>query len=493
MNNGRYLTWTRWGRVGDRGQTATLGGGSLSDAMSNFEKKFKDKSGLSWSQRGLAPKPGKYAFVERSYNVESDDEDEEVDDKKGKKKASDWKPPTCTLHPAVQKLMELIFNQQFFAATMTALNYDANKLPLGKLSKATITRGFQALKDLSALLDDQSLATNYGLPYNKAVEQLSNSFYSVIPHAFGRNRPPIISNTQMLKTEVELLESLSDMKDAALIMKLDKAGDDDVHPLDKQFQGLKLDEMTPLDPASTEFSHLEEYLMKTRGSTHVANYEIEAIFRIERQGELDRLRQSKFAKPTKNRRLLWHGSRATNFGGILSQGLRIAPPEAPSTGYMFDKGIYLADMSSKSANYCYHHMSDRTALLLLCEAELGDPMQELTNATYNAATLAKSKGVHSTWGQGNTGPLKWKDASCVHPNLAGVSMVSRGRRGKVRLKLTSSSPIPPLPLDPPMSPVPISTTTSILPTMLRRLLCAISSESGCRVLVFWLVCCWDAG
>jgi poly [ADP-ribose] polymerase len=36
-----------------------------------------------------------------------------------------------------------------------------------------------------------------------------------------------------------------------------------------------------------------------------------------------------------DRRLLWHGSRSTNFGGILSQGLRIAPPEAPVSGYMF--------------------------------------------------------------------------------------------------------------------------------------------------------------
>ncbi len=64
--------------------------------------------------------------------------------------------------------------------------------------------------------------------------------------------------------------------------------------------------------------------------------------------------------------------------GILSQGLRIAPPEAPVTGYMFGKGlfaftlssslllfrreesvshalsgVYFADMSSKSANYCF--------------------------------------------------------------------------------------------------------------------------------------------
>jgi poly [ADP-ribose] polymerase len=51
--------------------------------------------------------------------------------------------------------------------------------------------------------------------------------------------------------------------------------------------------------------------------------------------------------------LLWHGSRLTNFVGILSQGLRIAPPEAPVTGYMFGKGVYFADMVTKSANYCF--------------------------------------------------------------------------------------------------------------------------------------------
>ena len=35
-----------------------------------------------------------------------------------------------------------------------------------------------------------------------------------------------------------------------------------------------------------------------------------------------------------SRMLLWHGSRLSNWIGILTQGLRIAPPEAPVTGYM---------------------------------------------------------------------------------------------------------------------------------------------------------------
>ena len=50
------------------------------------------------------------------------------------------------------------------------------------------------------------------------------------------------------------------------------------------------------------------------------------IFKVAREGE------AKVYKPFRdlhNRQLLWHGSRTTNFAGILSQGLRIAPPEAP--------------------------------------------------------------------------------------------------------------------------------------------------------------------
>ena len=42
------------------------------------------------------------------------------------------------------------------------------------------------------------------------------------------------------------------------------------------------------------------------------------------------------------------------------QGLRIAPPEAPVTGYMFGKGIYFADMVSKSANYCCTNKTNNT-------------------------------------------------------------------------------------------------------------------------------------
>ena len=86
---------------------------------------------------------------------------------------------------------------------------------------------------------------------------------------------------------------------------------------------------------------------------------------------------------------MWHGSRLTNWVGILSQGLRIAPPEAPVTGYMvciiyenltffcdyelllqFGKGVYFADMCSKSANYCFASKLKNEGLLVLSEVSI---------------------------------------------------------------------------------------------------------------------------
>lgn len=267
----KYYCWTRWGRVGELGQSTLLGIGTLDDAIKQFEKKFKDKSGLRWCDRTEAPKPRKYAYVERSYDPDSDDEgadDTKVKDELAGAEGDAIVPIECKLEKPVRELVELIFNQTFFNNAMSSFNYDANKLPLGKLGRSTITRGFQALKDLSAVLDDPAVATrDHNMSPHAAIEHFSNLYYSVIPHSFGRNRPPIINAVSILKREVDMLESLSDMKAAADIIKSD-SGIGTEHPLDRQFRGLNLDEMTPLDQSGKEFKTLAAYLEKSKGATH---------------------------------------------------------------------------------------------------------------------------------------------------------------------------------------------------------------------------------
>lgn len=111
---------------------------------------------------------------------------------------------------------------------------------------------------------------------------------------------------------------------------------------------------------------INTYLDNTKGDRKL---KIIDAFEIKREGESNKFNPDELS----NKILLWHGSRFSNFVGILSQGLRIAPPEAPKTGYLFGKGVYFADLAEKSAPYCYASLSNDIGLFLLCEVAMGKP------------------------------------------------------------------------------------------------------------------------
>lgn len=77
---------------------------------------------------------------------------------------------------------------------------------------------------------------------------------------------------------------------------------------------------------------------------------------------------------------------------------------------MFGKGVYLADIVSKSANYTYCSPSNPEGLMLLCEAALGNKYRR-TASEY--VTKLKDP-FHSTYGVGGTAPdpkecIQWHD------------------------------------------------------------------------------------
>lgn len=279
QKKGTYRTWTRWGRVGEVGQSAMLGKGELDEAKRLFEKKFKDKSGLKWENRLNPPLRSRYAFIERSYEEaeekpKQNGESETQDNKNGG--IDDYEPPKSNLPQPVQDLINFIFNPSTFSRALSDMSYDANKLPLGNLSKRTLTTGFEILKELAELINDPSLATSkHKLSYRQAAGSLSDRYYTIIPHAFGRLRPPIIDSMDMIKREVKLLESLSDMEIAHEIIKESYMKDGE-SVVDKQYKGLGMKEMTPLSPDSTEFKELEAYLKGSQGHTHSVRYQVRA-------------------------------------------------------------------------------------------------------------------------------------------------------------------------------------------------------------------------
>lgn len=147
---------------------------------------------------------------------------------------------------------------------------------------------------------------------------------------------------------------------------------------------------------------IDKYVQHTKG--YHKKLRVVDAFKVERRGELSTYNPDNLG----NRKLLWHGSRFSNFVGILSQGLRIAPPEAPSTGYAFGKGVYFADMIEKSFHYACPNLSNGVGIYVLGEVALGNPNECYDcNSSLSAKTLPK--GTNSTHAIGNNYPDPSKD------------------------------------------------------------------------------------
>ncbi|XP_028124758.1 poly [ADP-ribose] polymerase 2 isoform X2 [Camellia sinensis] len=399
-DGGRFMVYNRWGRVGVKGQDKFYGPyTSQHSAIQEFEQKFLAKTRNYWSNREeFICYPKSYTWLEMDYtNTEKESTVQgKVDPTMGVQLRE------TKLEPRVGKFIALICNVSMMQQQMMEIGYNAEKLPLGKLSKSTILKGYDVLKRIADVI---------GQSDRKKLEQLSGEFYTVIPHDFGfkKMRDFVIDTPQKLKFKLEMVEALGEIELATKLLKNDIQMQED--PLCSHYQRLGC-ELMPLEVDSDEFSTIARYMKNTHAKTH-SNYAVDIvqIFRVSREGETERFR--KFSN-TKNRMLLWHGSRLANWTGILSQGLRIAPPEAPATGYMFGKGVYFADMFSKSANYCYSSHAATAGVLLLCEVALGD-MAELLTANYNADKLPEGK--LSTKGVGATAP-DYSEAQMLEDGVA---------------------------------------------------------------------------
>ncbi|ALC45395.1 Parp, partial [Drosophila busckii] len=374
----KFWVFRSWGRIG-----TTIGGTkiedfhSVVDAINSFNDVYLEKTGNLFENRGNFVKQ-----AGRLYPIDVQYEDD------SKVNRADTHNIESKLKASIQSLIKLIFDVDSMKKAMMEFHIDMEKMPLGKLSLTQIQSAYKVVNEIYELIQQCSNNTKF--------IDASNRFYTLIPHCFGIHAPPIIESVEQVENLRQMLDSLSEIEVAYNLIQ-NEDSTENINQLDKHYEQLKT-ELDPLDKNSDEFVLLKKYVQNTHAATH-SSYELEIvdIFKVVRQGEA---RRYKPFKKLHNRKLLWHGSRLTNFVGILSHGLKIAPPEAPPTGYMFGKGIYFADMVSKSANYCCTSQQNSTGLMLLSEVALGD-MMEFTAAKY-VEKLPKDK--HSCFGRGRTMP-----------------------------------------------------------------------------------------
>ena len=85
----------------------------------------------------------------------------------------------------------------------------------------------------------------------------------VIPHSFGRSRPPIIANTSMVAAKIEMCDVLSDIAAAqgmleAKHQEVKQEIELPPHPADEKYASLMTD-LKIISPAEEEYAIIEKY------------------------------------------------------------------------------------------------------------------------------------------------------------------------------------------------------------------------------------------
>lgn len=255
-----------------------------------------------------------------------------------------------------------------FKQQMVKFDLDVKKMPLGKLSSNQVDKGYEVLEEIG-----EALASGN----KRKLESLTSTFYTIIPHSFGRQRPPPIQDSETLQQKKDMLAVLGDIALAQKLAaeKVDTGKSEVVevdHPLDVSYQSLKCD-IKPLDRSAEEYKVIETYLNNTMGDWR--KLKLLDVFEgtattvsmltvlVRRDGETERF---KIHDAIENRKLLWHGTNAAVVVAILSSGLRIMPHSGGRVG----KGIYFASENSKSAGYV-GTTNDNIGFMFLNEVALG--------------------------------------------------------------------------------------------------------------------------
>lgn len=238
------------------------------------------------------------------------------------------------IKPNVKKLLELLHK---YAKEAFAINYTVE---VSDVSELLVEQAQEIIDKINS-----KLKLNADVP---EINALLISLYKKIPRKIKNVQesliPPILDKTILDKANDKMLieQGLIDVVKSQLVKPDATALDPAIKQskaltyLDKM--GLDIDEITP-----AEETMLKD-LMTDSHQKFIAAFKV-TNFKTQKAFDTD-IAKSK----NKKTKLLFHGSRSENWLGILKSGL-ILRPNAHTTGALFDRGIYFADIADKSLGY----------------------------------------------------------------------------------------------------------------------------------------------
>jgi len=400
--------YTMWGATGSRQTEDWRHYSDVAKARKEFESIIKSKIRKGYKEIDVA---------QRAYGSE---EAKKITKSVVLKNADSVIQSASNLHTETQRLITTLMGstQNFITTTLNC--------PLGILSAEHIQNG------RNILLKAKDIVKSKGGKSSKEIENLTNDFYTLIPHNLGQGSRGklehlLLDDVNKILQKEDDLDTLLDAK--ALGASLTSSSVDD------QYKSLNTD-FEFVDKKSDLFKWLISMVRDTRASNHKQLGDIILLnaWSVKRNNEFDAFLNTseKIAKEygkqivpdvlnklVKNRLdvnkehntlyekanvlPLFHGSRTCNLSSIFQLGLRVRPANVQLTGSAFGDSLYFASQSSKSANYTsinrsyWSKGSDDKAYLFLADAALGKQKIAGGQQQYNENTI---KPHHSVWAQG---------------------------------------------------------------------------------------------
>ncbi|GFR62300.1 poly [ADP-ribose] polymerase [Elysia marginata] len=361
-----YILFTRWGRIGDDGQYQHTPFAEREAAVKEFAKVFREKSGNKWEDiNKYEQKPRKYRLVE-DVARQAPPPQKDVD--------IDLKTHVVSALPKhIARVVTILMDPKSMQESMKNTGgLDTKSLPFGQLNKERLLQGQKLLQQIEKHLEDveeyrkKAEATDEDkAAYQKNLEMiadLSNDYFHVIPRSnFSYENLEPLDKRTTLTIQMYNLSNLLHYQAACKLVLAAMWHKQEYNPVDFVYHsmGCKMQLMSQDElMAQTILRYIQSYEEK--------DFNVQAIFRLERKGEKERMAASRIQG---ERRLLWHGTNTCNLLSILHRGLVVSPPGASTIGCRYGKGIYFSDSFSMSTKYAN---SNKAKFVLLCEVAMGE-------------------------------------------------------------------------------------------------------------------------
>ena len=424
-----YVLYTSWGGIWDmqcNPQRQTTPFTDMGLAVKEFRKVFLSKTGNKWEALPTEPfekKPKKYQWIQNPPPTR--------EQKLRRRPAATpaLLPPPGPGHVPSQlpeehrALMALLVDVKGLRRATQATPLDVELLTLEDLDRKPLLEAKEVLlklrdvvqrteaiqTEIQALSNPESGPEPPGardaLHSERAaladrVLEYSNAVYEILPLQAGWQHPKALDRMRKVQGMLHHIETLLDVEYAKKVVLAARHRASVRDPLDYAYAATGAT-LKALSPAEDVYVMIAQYMQRglQAGGTPP---KINALFSVDCPAERNRFDR------IGNHRLLWHGTHASNVIAILTQGLRVAPPDAESHGTAFGRGIYFADVFRKSWAYCGGDRGrgePQQRVMLLCEVALGTS-KAITQSQYMERPVA---GTHSTKALGQSGPDKAGD------------------------------------------------------------------------------------